>query len=82
MRVRHVVLPVLAAGLLSACATTGQQASSPPPPPAGTAAKPATMYEPRITADEAYVRKVEALARIRGVDVRWVNKPVKRQVDQ
>lgn len=81
MRVRHVVLPALAAGLLSACATTGQQASS-PPPPAAPAAKPATMYAPRITADEAYVQKVEALARIRGVDVRWVNKPVKREVDQ
>ena len=79
MRVRHVILPVLAAGLLSACATTGQQASSPPP---AKSAQPATMYAPRITADEAYVRKVEALARIRGVDVRWVNKPVKREVDQ
>lgn len=80
MRVRHVILPALAAGLLTACATTGEQASS--PPPAGPAAQPATMYAPRITADEAYVRKVEALARIRGVDVRWVNKPVKREVDQ
>ena len=77
MRVRHVLLPVLAAGLLTACATTAQQASTPPP-----AAKPATMYEPRITQDEAYIRKVEALARIRGVDVHWVNKPVKRAVDQ
>lgn len=79
MRVRHVILPALAAALLSACATTGQQASAPPPQPA---AKPGTMYEPRITEDEAYVRKVEALARIRGVDVRWVNKPVRREVDQ
>lgn len=79
MRVRHVILPVLAAGLLTACATTGQQAASPPP---AESAQPATMYAPRITADEAYVRKVEALARIRGVDVRWVNKPVKREVDQ
>ena len=79
MRVRHVVLPVLAAGLLTACATTGQQASSPPP---AEAAQPATMYAPRISANDAYVRKVEALARIRGVEVHWVNKPVKREVDQ
>ena len=78
MRVRHVILPVLAAGLLTACATTGQQASVPPPVPD---AKPATMYEPRITQNDAYVRKVETLARIRGVTVRWVNKPVKREVD-
>jgi hypothetical protein len=49
------------------------------------AAKPAqvgTQYQPRIEEDKAYVTYVESVARRRGVMVRWVNKPVKRHVDQ
>ena len=37
---------------------------------------------PRIEEDTAYVAYVENMARIRGITVRWVNKPVKRHVDQ
>ena len=73
-------LVVAIAGLsLSGCKTMDESAYVPP------AAKPAstgTQYAPRIEENEAYIAKVESMARRRGVTVRWVHKPVKRYVDQ
>lgn len=62
---------------LPGCKTT-ESAYVPPAKPAQVG----TQYQPRIEEDKAYVSYVEGVARRRGVTVRWVNKPVKRHVDQ
>jgi hypothetical protein len=73
-------LLVLAAGLsLSGCRTMDEPASL---APAAKPAPPGSTYDPRIENDADYVAYVENMARRRGVIVRWVNKPVKRHVDQ
>lgn len=71
---------VLVAGLsLSGCKTMeGSSAVA----PAAKPASPGTQYAPRIEENDAYVAQVESMARRRGLTVRWVNKPVKRHVDQ
>lgn len=80
MNAKMCSLVVAIAGLsLSGCKTMDESAYVPP------AAKPAstsTQYAPRIEENEAYIAKVESMARRRGVTVRWVHKPVKRYVDQ
>lgn len=71
---------VLAAGLsLSGCKTMDESAAY---APASKSVAVATTYQPRIEENAAYVSYVEGVARRRGVTVRWVNKPVKRHVDQ
>ncbi len=71
---------VLAAALaLPGCRTTDESARYVP------AAKPVahgSTYDPRIVENAEYVAYVEQVARRRGVTVRWVNKPVKRHVDE
>ena len=57
--------------LLAACASSGSMVSSPP------AAQP--RHAPgQVVQDAEYVAIVERIARRRGVDVRWINPPVKR----
>lgn len=69
-----------AAVVLAACATTSQPlAQRPSPPPAPKMV--ATEFQPRFEEDAAYIAKVEELARIRGIDLHWVHRPVKRTVD-
>ena len=74
------MLAMLVGGLsLSGCKTMGESAY------VASAAKPVlsgTQYAPRIEENVAYTGYVESVARRRGVTVHWVNKPVKRHVDQ
>jgi hypothetical protein len=79
----------IAALSLPGCRTMDDSASATPPPArvqtasAQTVpAQTATTYQPRIEEDARYVAYVENMARRRGVIVRWVNKPVKRHVDE
>ena len=66
--------------LLAGCATTSEQlAQRPQPAPARKMV--ATEFQPRFEEDAAYIAKVEELARIRGIDLHWVHRPVKRTVD-
>lgn len=74
---------VIAVLSLSGCRTMDDSASATPPASVQTApAQTATTYQPRIEEDARYVAHVENMARRRGVIVRWVNKPVKRHVDE
>jgi hypothetical protein len=50
--------------------------------PVAAQPKAGTTYDPRIVEDDKYISYVERLALRRGVNVRWVNKPHKRVVDQ
>ena len=59
---------------LAGCASTSQQVAS------RSAATP-TVQSP-VQEDAAYVAHVERQARFRGIDVHWVNRPVKRTADQ
>jgi hypothetical protein len=80
MNAKLCPLLVLAAGLsLSGCRTMDESASL---VPAAKPASPGSTYDPRIEENAEYVAYVENMARRRGVIVRWVNKPVKRHVDQ
>ena len=65
---------------LAGCASTPQQVASRPAPVIQPT--PSTQYQPRFEEDAAYVARVETMARIRGIDVHWVNRPVKRTADQ
>lgn len=78
-RTSSLLLAMLAGLALAGCKTMDHSAYQPPPP---KQAAPGTTYQPRIEEDTAYVAYVENMARIRGITVRWVNKPVKRHVDQ
>lgn len=69
----------IAALSLPGCRTMDDSASATPPP---APAQTATTYQPRIEEDARYVAYIENMARRRGVIVRWVNKPVKRHVDE
>ena len=82
---------VLAIAVLSlpGCRTMDDSASATLPPASvqsasaqAAPAQAATTYQPRIEEDARYVAYVENMARRRGVIVRWVNKPVKRHVDE
>ena len=75
---RILPLVLIAAGALAGCKTMDHSAYQPPPPKV----VPGTQYQPRIEEDTAYIAYVEHMARVRGVSVRWVNKPTKRHVDQ
>jgi hypothetical protein len=74
------LLMAVAAASLPGCKTMGDSAAF--TPPASRTAQPATTYQPRIEEDAKYVAYVESMARRRGLIVRWVNKPVKRHVDE
>lgn len=67
----RIALPVLSVLLLPACAGTQQTARSTP------AAQP--QNQTVITTDSEYVAYVERVARRRGIQVNWVNPPLKRQ---
>ena len=69
MKVRMAVLSASAL-LLVACASTAEQSGY-------TSQSQKTYAQTRIETDEAYVAKVEAMARRRGVGVTWVNPPRK-----
>jgi hypothetical protein len=74
-----LIVLAIAALSLPGCRTMDDSAlATPSPAPAQTA----TTYQPRIEEDARYVAYVENMARRRGVIVRWVNKPVKRHVDE
>lgn len=61
-------LVLLAAALgLSACATTSEDTARTAPP------REPSILDP----DEAYIARVEAIARRRGIEVQWVNAPRK-----
>ena len=75
MKNRSRILSLSLASLaLAACATTGEQASYIAPEPVGE--RVAVSIQP----DEAYVSRVEMMARRQGADVRWINVPTKRVV--
>ena len=79
MNVKLCPLLVLAAALsLPGCRTTDGSAYVPAAKPAASG----STYDPRIEENAEYVAYVQSVARRRGVTVRWVNKPVKRRVDQ
>jgi hypothetical protein len=61
----------LAVSALAACAGTEEKSSL----------SSATRVEApsNLTVDDAYVARVEYMARQRGVEVHWVNMPTKRQ---
>jgi hypothetical protein len=61
-----LLLSICALGL-GACASTQEQAYQPEPPAPGS-----------VVTDAEYVAYVEAVARRRGIDVQWVNRPTKR----
>ncbi|WP_119717661.1 hypothetical protein [Cognatilysobacter tabacisoli] len=63
LRVAVLSLSILG---LAACASTGGTASAPPPPERA----PSVMDK-----DQAYIAAVERIARIRGIQVQWVNMP-------
>lgn len=69
MKVGMAVVSV-AALTLAACATTGESTSY-KPAPANSGS------ETRIVKDDAYMAKVEHLARQRGIHVTWVNPPTR-----
>ena len=74
------MLAILVAGLsLSGCNTMNGSAYV---APAAKSVAPGTQYAPRIEENDAYMARVESMAARRGVTVHWVNKPVKRHVDQ
>jgi hypothetical protein len=74
------MLAMLVAGLsLSGCRTMDESAYVAPPAKQVT---PGTQYAPRIEENTAYMTRVESMASRRGITVHWVNKPVKRHVDQ
>jgi pectin methylesterase-like acyl-CoA thioesterase len=77
-RTSSLLLALFAGLALAGCKTMDHSAYQPPP----KAVAPGTTYQPRIEEDTAYVAYVENMARIRGITVRWVNKPVKRHADQ
>ncbi len=80
MNAKMCSLVVLAAALsLSGCRTMEESTAM---TPAAKPAAPGTVYAPRIEENAAYIAQVESMARRRGLTVRWVNKPVKRHVDQ
>jgi len=70
MKLRMAVLS--ASGLLLvACASTAEQSSY------YTSQSEKAYVQTRLEADEAYMERVEILARRRGVGVHWVNPPTK-----
>ncbi len=74
------MLAMLVAGLsLSGCKTMDESAYV---APAAKSVAPGTQYAPRIEENAAYMARVESMAARRGMTVHWVNKPVKRHVDQ
>ncbi len=64
-------IPCAALLLMAGCATHGTMQSQP-----AAAAATQDMYEQ----DNLYIQAVETVARRRGVEVRWVNPPLKRMV--
>ena len=82
MNAKMCLLVVFTAGFsLSGCKTM-EGSSALAAPSAAKPIAPATRYAPRIEEDAAYIAHVESIARRRGLTLQWVNKPVKRHVDQ
>lgn len=80
MNAKLCSLFVLAAGLsLSGCRTTGESAQF---VPVAKPVPPGSTYAPQIVENREYVAYVENVARRRGVTVRWVNKPVRRDPEK
>ena len=69
MAISRIALIALTASLCAGCAGT-QERSAYVPPRAGASG---TIYT-----DVAYMQRVEAQARARGIDVTWINPPMKR----
>lgn len=69
MKTRMAVLSASTV-LLAACATTGEQT-------AFVSRTRMVHAQARVTSDEAYVARVEAIARRRGIGLIWVNPPTK-----
>ncbi|GHA68927.1 hypothetical protein [Cognatilysobacter bugurensis] len=68
MSTRRLLLIVAVAVSLTACATTDDRA----------AARVAPQRAGTLDTHHEYVAHVESIARRRGIDVQWVNAPVKR----
>lgn len=68
MSALRIVLLFAAALTSTACVTTGDR----------SAARVAPQRSGTIDTHHEYVARVESIARRRGIDVRWVNMPVKR----
>lgn len=68
----RILFMALAVGTLAACTSTQEKSSY------STATK--VEAPSNLTVDDAYVARVEYLARQRGVEVRWVNMPTKQPV--
>lgn len=71
LRVFALLLPALG---LTACASLDERSTYVPPPQA--------QSQQSVEKDVAYIDKVERIARRRGIDVVWVNYPVRRLVAQ
>jgi hypothetical protein len=69
MKVRMAVLAT-AATLLAACASTGGEKTSYAP-------QAKSVPETRVATDDAYMARVEFLARRRGINLTWVNPPTR-----
>lgn len=67
---RRAALAAGAVLALAGCATAG---------PPGERVRPATSSD--FSHDEAYIQTVETRARVRNIDVRWVNPPVVRRAE-
>ncbi len=67
MKTLCTLLALSALVLLSGCASTGETSSN--------LKSPDSSY---MGYDEAYMARVETYARIRGIDLTWVNPPTKR----
>lgn len=65
MRSILILALAMAGALLAGCASTGAS---------GYSSGPGT----RLTADEAYIARVEQIARRRGIEIVWVNYPKHR----
>ena len=59
----RVAMLSLSVVMLSACTTMDERSSAPPPP----------------TPEERYIAEIERIARIRGIEVVWVNQPEARR---
>lgn len=68
MKVRMAVLSASMV-CLAACASTGEKTSYVP--------QQKVYSQTRISTDDAYMARVEAYARRRGIDLQWVNPPTK-----
>lgn len=69
---------VLSFGILGLAACASRQGTAAYVEPAATGGRQTVANPAPIVTDDAYVAKVERIARRRGIEVHWVNAPTKR----